>query len=132
MSAELQERQKQVREAEAKVMGIKQNLSQVYQKADACNSTGRKAQLMEQELKIVPEDRKVYKAIGKTFIERPCADLVKEVQDKQQVMISEVEKCIASQKTLSKAHEEAEADFKRLFNQFVSEAKLLQASQQKK
>eukprot|EP01061_Rhynchopus_euleeides_P027364 TRINITY_DN4451_c0_g2_i1.p1 TRINITY_DN4451_c0_g2~~TRINITY_DN4451_c0_g2_i1.p1 ORF type:complete len:131 (+),score=79.09 TRINITY_DN4451_c0_g2_i1:60-452(+) len=126
MEKELQERQKQVIEAEKKVQVLKQRMQQVEARGRSYNTDGRRAQFTEAELKTVTDNANVYKAVGRMFVLRPAAELIEEQQDRQKLCQEEVNKALQTAETLTKSHSEAETEFEKLYTQFLEEVKLLQ------
>eukprot|EP01062_Namystynia_karyoxenos_P015487 TRINITY_DN15617_c0_g1_i1.p2 TRINITY_DN15617_c0_g1~~TRINITY_DN15617_c0_g1_i1.p2 ORF type:complete len:134 (+),score=70.57 TRINITY_DN15617_c0_g1_i1:92-493(+) len=123
---ELQERQKQVMEAQQKLEQLSRQRGQLESRLKAFAMEGRRAQLTQSELETLKE-QPTYKSVGRMFVLRPRQSLIEELEKRQRGCLEEIEKMEEQKKGIERQIPDAEQEFKKLLMQFQEEMKLAQA-----
>ncbi|CAK9051792.1 unnamed protein product [Durusdinium trenchii] len=101
----------QVKEVEERLQALTVEMKQLEGKMKHCALEAKRAELTEKELKPLPEDLKVYRQVGKMFIQQPKPDLARSL--KAQVAVKTLEGQQLRQ-TLGKIQEKVKSEAKGL------------------
>jgi len=70
--------------------------------------------LVEQEVKALPQDVNMYKAVGRMFLLQPQADIVKDLQDKKTAFTDKIKQLETSKEYLQRSIEECKNNVREL------------------